>query len=257
MLLTTDTRVEAFDRIFPVKEDDGRSFWSRNYLERYHAMATRLKCFRDLNRQIFSQVVRNPNAIALEQGCGSGRNIPNIINALGLKAGNGKLFAIDFNMTSLTLANEKLGDPKNVLFKQENMRQLSFNTGMFDATFDIFAGTYMPGKSWTLGVAETFRVMKSGGFGYFLYFVHGKKFASCFRSQVPIELFTHPIGLFWALHLKLIQGLNLWDKFLESGEVVYPEFDEFIALAEKCGGEIKVAEKAFLGACIFVKAKKR
>ena len=257
MLMRTDLEAEAI-RI-PIKgvaEDDGRSFWNRYYLERFHAMATRLLCFQKLNEQIFSRVEVNPDAEVLELGCGSGRNIPLILEAMGLSRGRGKVWAIDFNWPALELANENLGDPENVVFKQDNIRQLSFKDGAFDALFDIFAGTYLPLKGWKLGVKEAFRVLKPGAYGYFLYFIHGKKFGDCFRSQVPAELFHNPVGLFWALHLKLVRGLNIWDKFIEKGEVIYPSKDEFVALIESNGGAVEIVERAFLGACMFVKTKK-
>lgn len=257
MLLRTDVSAEAI-RI-PIKgvtEDEGRSFWSRYYLERYHAMATRLKCFQDLNRQIFSHVEANPNAEVLELGCGSGRNIPLIIESMGINNEQGKVWAIDFNFSSLELANETLGDPSNVIFKKDNIRHLSFKDEVFDAVFDIFAGTYLPLKGWEIGIKEAFRVLKTGGYGYFFYWEHGKNFSKCIRGHILGELFHNPIGLFWSLHLKLFRGLNVWDEFVEKGEVVYPKIDELIAIINTNGGRVEVVEKALFNTCVFIKAKK-
>lgn len=257
MLATsTGSYTETIGGIIPVEKDEGKSFWSPDYLRRYHAMATRLKCFKDLNKQIYSQVIPNPNAEVLELGCGSGRNIPLIIKSMGLDKGNGRIHAIDFNYSSLKLANEYLGNPPNVFFKEGNMRQLDFDSNIFDSIFDIFAGTYLPHKGWIQGIKEAFRVMKPGGHGHFLYFVHGKKFSHCFRSQVPIELVHNPVGFYWAFHLKLIRGMNVWDKFIEKGDVVYPKFDEFTSIIDANGAVVEIAQKAFLGTCIFVRAKK-
>ena len=218
-------------------------------------MATRLLCFQRLNEQIFSQVEPNPDAEVLELGCGSGRNIPLIVKAMG--SGKGKVWAIDFNFPALELANENLGDPPNVIFKKDNMRHLSFKDNTFDCLFDIFAGTYLPLRGWQLGIKEAFRVMRPGAHGYFLYFIHGKRFSSCFTLRQKLrETIHNPLGVFWALHLKLVRGLNVWDKFIEKGEVVYPKEDEFVSLIEDSGGAVEVMKRAFLGVCMFVKAKK-
>lgn len=255
--MTEMEEILAKTGIVEVAKDDGESFWNRYYLERFHKMATRLRCFRQLDKRIFSQVIQVLEAQILEMGCGSGRNVANILKHMRVSENGGKIYAIDISHDSLNLAREELGNPENVVFQKDNMRRLSFEDNKFDAVFDVFAGCYMPHRGWQLGVKEAFRVMRSGGYGYFLYFVHDKKFASCFRSQVPIEFALHPVGLFWALHLKLIRGLNVWDKFIEKGDVIYPTHDEFVELVEQNGGLIKVAEKTFLDACVFVKAQKQ
>lgn len=265
MLLSTNVMTDVADiapsRILGVTEDGGVSFWNRSYLERYHAMATRMGCFKQLNRQIFSLVDSNPDALALELGCGSGRNIPSIAKALAINIGDGnghdgKIYAIDFSLEALKLANENLGDPSNVLFKKDNIKQLSFDSNEFDVLFDIFAGCYAPSKGWRTGLKEAFRVLKPGGSGYFLYFLHGMNFGECFKRRALIELVTHPIGLFWAIHLKLVRGLNIWDKFIERGEIVYPTARELVDVVSDAGGKIEIAERAFLGTCLLVKARK-
>lgn len=239
-----------------VRRDQGKSFWNRHYLERFHKMATRLKCFDDLNKQIYRHVEPNPDGTILEMGCGSGRNIPHIIKALDLQKGVGKIYAVDYTRSALEVTRKHLGNAKNVVFKRDNLRNLSFEADRMDAVFDIFAGCYIPSKGWETAIKEAFRVMKPGGIGYFLYFIHRKRFVSCFRSQVPVELFLHPVGVFWAFHLKFIDGLNVWDKHIERGDVVYPGWHEFSGLVKTHGGIIEVAEKAFLTTCIFVKARK-
>jgi len=210
-----------------------------------------------MNEQIFSHIVPDSKAIVLEQGCGVGRNIPLILDSMGIdELSGGKVHAVDFSHEALDLAKEKLSNPVNVVFHKGNMSQLSFADETFNAVFDIFAGTYMPIKGWKLGVIETFRVMKPGGRAYFLYFIHGRNFGSLFKKQVIDEFFHNPAGLYWAMHLKLVRGLNVWDKFIANGDVVYPEWEELLDIIKFSGGIVEVAEESFLGACIFVRAIK-
>jgi len=238
-----------------VEEDRGESFWNQDYLNRFERMSENLEVFKNLNEHLREVVIPNPEATVLELGCGYGRNMPVLRKGLNLN-GKGEIHGIDFSQDALELAREKFAKTENINFHQQDICNLGFPPSHFDALFDIFAGCYIPNKGWKEGLKESFRVLKPGSRGYFLYFIHGKKFSSCFKSQVPVELIHHPIGLFWALHLKLFKGLNLWDKFIERGEVVYPEWNEFIQEIQEAGGKVEVAEKAFLDTCILLRAQK-
>ncbi len=257
MLLSTSDWPMERPVFLDAKEDEGRSFWNRYYLERFHKMSTRLKVFQELDQQIYGRIPLMPNAVALEFGCGSGRGAAKVAQTLGISQGNGQLYAVDFSQEALELSNENLGDPQNILFKREDLRALSFEDESFDFVFDVFAATYMPFRGWQHAIGEAFRMLKPGGQGYFLYWKKGSDFGKCFRSQILVELFHNPLGLFWALHLKLVKGLNLWDSFIESGDVIYPEPEELVSEIEANGGSVEVEEDAFLNTCVFVKAVKR
>lgn len=239
-----------------VKEDGGISFWNQDYLERFHKMTTRLKCFQDLDQQIFRRVPEDKDAEVLEMCSGSGRNAQLLFDRMNIKNGSGHIWAVDFSLQALVLANKKLGDPERIIFKEEDVKNMHFKDNSFDYVFDIFGSTYIPNKEWKAAIEEVFRVLKPGGYAYFLYWLHGSDFGKCFRSQILTEFLNNPMGLYWALHLKVKRGLNLWDQYVKKGDVVYPTERELTEAVKDSGGNILGVEKAFLNTCSFVWAKK-
>ncbi len=225
MLLARDEALsnQSSKELKNVEEDGGRSFWNRDYLKRFHKMASRLERFKKVNLQILIRVPQDENAKVLDMCCGSGRNTQLVFDKMNLENGNGRMWAVDFSPQALMLANQLLGNPERILFKDEDVRQMCFADNVFNYVFDIWGSTHIPNQEWKTAIKEAFRVLKPGGYVYFLYWLQGSNFGKCFRSQI---------------------------------NVVYPKSQELLEAIKNSGGNVLDAEKAFSNMCLLVWSKK-
>jgi len=94
----------------------------------------------------------------LEVACGTGIVTERLAHRL---QGRGSLVATDLNEAMLAHAQRRLGPRPNVEWRQADGTRLPFDAGSFDAVVCQFGLMFFPDKA--AGVAEAFRILKSGG----------------------------------------------------------------------------------------------
>ena len=100
-----------------------------------------------------------PDAVVLDAGCGSGRNIA----AIAAKAK--KVYAVDFSRKMLESAVGRVKQ-KNVAFAEADIAKLPFPDGFFDAAFYIASLHHLSRREQPRAFREMARVLKKGGLAF-------------------------------------------------------------------------------------------
>jgi demethylmenaquinone methyltransferase / 2-methoxy-6-polyprenyl-1,4-benzoquinol methylase len=172
--------------------------------------------------RVFSEVLRRPNAQALDLCCGTG----DMAFALHrrLDAAPTQIIGADFSHAMLVLAGQKSGD-KNIRWVEADALHLPFATGQFQLVTSAFGFRNL--ANYDRGLAEVHRVLAPGGEVGILDFgepkgLLGKLYRVYFRCVLPA------IGT-------LISGVRGPYSYLPASVLRFPSPDEMLERMRAAG----------------------
>lgn len=206
-----------------------------------------------------------PKGTVFDGGCGVGTHFQMILD----KTKAEKLIAGDYSEVMIEKAKKTKETLKKELSDKIQIKHIDltknfpFQSEAFDAVIFQLSIIYLPHHGWSKAVKEAYRILKKGGYMYFVGQTKDFDFSKAVPKEITKEFIKHSIPtpdnlsfIKW-----MIKGGKTIAKIGKNKTIIFPTSGEFIDYCEKIGfAEVmlldKPHEKILQGAGVAIRAKK-
>ncbi|HLG25126.1 MAG TPA: methyltransferase domain-containing protein [Candidatus Nanoarchaeia archaeon] len=227
------------------KMDEGQSYWQEfwdSFAKGSYDNVRLLPGNREMLGKINSCI--KPGSYVLDAGCGSG-------NLSILLAKEKKVAAVDFSDEMLRLARKKGGGFQNLRFEKQDVTNLLFDDGTFDAVASV--NVIFNLDNYDAAISEFYRVLRPGGTVIISSPLKGVEMNEELMQKVisDCENSGADMGQVFSLleHNKAL--------FSKGGMKFLPDESSMKLLLEKHGFQVQSTERVYYGCNLLVVGKKK